>query len=199
DELGSRLKRKVICFRILHPKEKIFRIKLATNRIEDRFRVNGKRTVNIDPGYVNDAKLVLLTTKDYTHRIHIGGSIFAESTLFFQEGSFRRWPWTYPDYASEELVDYFNDVRKIYMEDIKKVESNEMNLTEAKEKQLMVVKEITGGQDTVRRLELLGIRRGKTITKISSHFWRGPVTVKVGNAKVAIGHGMARKIILERP
>ena len=74
-----------------------------------------------------------------------------------------------------------------------------MNLTEIRERQPVVVKEIIGGQNAVRRLELLGIRRGKTIMKISSHFWRGPVTVKVGNAKVAIGHGMARKIILETP
>ena len=101
---------------LLRSKEKAAEIKLITNRIEDRFRKDRKRTVNIDPGYVTEAKLVLLTTKDYTHRVYIGKRIFAESTLFFQDGTFKSWPWTYPDYASAEMVSYFNQVRELYMQ-----------------------------------------------------------------------------------
>ncbi len=114
-EFGRPLKRKLICFKKLFSKENISGIKLETNTLEDRFRSGVKRTVNIDPGYVTDAKLVLLTTKDYTHRIYIGKRIFAESTLFFQDGSFHPWPWTYPDYASPEIVSYFNEVRDVYL------------------------------------------------------------------------------------
>jgi ferrous iron transport protein A len=73
----------------------------------------------------------------------------------------------------------------------------EMYLTQLKEKQTAVVKEIVGGHGVAHRLEALGIRPGKKITKISSHFWRGPVTVMVDKAKVAIGHGMAQKIMVE--
>ena len=116
DELGGPLKRKLVCFKRLIGKEKASEIKLITNRIEDRFRKDRKRTVNIDPGYVTEAKLVLLTTKDYTHRVYIGKRIFAESTLFFQDGTFKSWPWTYPDYASAEMVSYFNQVRELYMQ-----------------------------------------------------------------------------------
>lgn len=114
-EMGSGLKRKLVCFKRLVDKEKMAGIKLNTNRIEDRLSIQGRRTVNIDPGYVTEAKLVLLTTKDYTHRIYIGRGIFAEVTLFFKDGSFRGWPWTYPDYASDELRSYFNKVRELYM------------------------------------------------------------------------------------
>ncbi|MEA3489077.1 MAG: DUF4416 family protein [Candidatus Omnitrophota bacterium] len=119
EEFGRPLKRKLICFKKLVNKEQFYRIKLATNNIEDRARERGNRTVNIDPGYIAEAKLVLWTTKDYTHRIYIGKSIFAESTLFFEDGTFKSWPWTYPDYASPELTDYFKWVREIYMKDIK--------------------------------------------------------------------------------
>ena len=73
----------------------------------------------------------------------------------------------------------------------------EMHLTQIDENQTVVIKEIIGGHGVARRLEALGIRPGKKITKISSHFWHGPVTVLVGKAKVAIGHGMAEKIMVE--
>lgn len=115
DEMGSGLKRKIISFEKLIDKEKLAKTKLDTNSLEDSLSIGGKRTVNIDPGYVTEAKLVLLTTKDYTHRVYIGRGIFAEVTLFFKEGSFRSWPWTYPDYASDEMISYFNKVRELYV------------------------------------------------------------------------------------
>ena len=117
-EFGRPLKRKLICFKRLAEKERMSGIKLRTNRIEARNRTDGKRRVNIDPGYVTEAKLVLLTTKDYTHRIYLGRRVFAESTLFYRDGTFCAWPWTYPDYASDDLIAYFNGVRRLYMRDI---------------------------------------------------------------------------------
>lgn len=115
DEMGEPLKRKIVCFKDLVSKESIPQIKHESNRIEDNFKEEERRTVNIDPGYITEAKVVLLTTKDYTHRIYIGKKIFAESTLFYRGGSFAPWPWTYPDYASQELREYFNKVRELYM------------------------------------------------------------------------------------
>ncbi len=119
DEFGGSLSRKLICFKRLLGKENISEAKLGTNELEKRSASGGKRRVNIDPGYVTEAKLVLLTTKDYTHRVYIGRKIFAESTLFFQDGTFRPWPWTYPDYASRKMVEYYNSVREKYMEEIR--------------------------------------------------------------------------------
>jgi len=59
------------------------------------------------------------------------------------------------------------------------------------------VVQIQGGHGLVNRLNSLGIRPGKRITKVSSMFMRGPVTIQVDRAQVAIGFGMARKIIVE--
>jgi len=56
--------------------------------------------------------------------------------------------------------------------------------------------QIQGGYGLVNRLNALGIRPGKRITKISSMFMRGPVTIQVDRAQVAIGFGMARRIIV---
>jgi len=57
--------------------------------------------------------------------------------------------------------------------------------------------EIQGGRGLVSRLNALGIRPGKRITKVSSMFMRGPVTIKLGHAQMALGFGMANKIIVE--
>ncbi len=56
---------------------------------------------------------------------------------------------------------------------------------------------LEGGTGFIQRLQNLGIRSGKKITKLSAHFWRGPVTVQVGGACVALGFGMAGRVMVE--
>ena len=60
-----------------------------------------------------------------------------------------------------------------------------------------IVVQIQGGRGLINRLSSLGIRPGQRITKISSMFMRGPITIQVGNAQVAIGFGMANKVMVE--
>ena len=59
------------------------------------------------------------------------------------------------------------------------------------------IKKIIGGRHFIGKAESLGIREGVQITKVSSQMMHGPVTVKVGQTQIAIGHGMAKKIIIE--
>ena len=59
------------------------------------------------------------------------------------------------------------------------------------------VVELQGGHGLVNRLSALGIRPGKKITKVSSMLMRGPVTIQSGQTRLAIGFGMAGKIIVE--
>ncbi len=60
-----------------------------------------------------------------------------------------------------------------------------------------IVVQIQGGHGLINRLSALGIRPGQRVTKISSMFMRGPVTIQVGNAQVAIGFGMTNRIIVK--
>jgi len=60
-----------------------------------------------------------------------------------------------------------------------------------------IVAEIHGGQGVERRLAALGLRTGEKITKISAQFLRGPVTAQTGRTQIAIGFGMANKIMVE--
>lgn len=117
-EMGSPLIRKFISFKKLADLEEIFKVKIKTNSIEDGLSVSGKRTVNIDPGYLDMAKVVLFSTKDYSHRIHISDGIFAEVTLFYKDKRYNSWPWTYPDYRTDEYIEIFNSIREIYKNQI---------------------------------------------------------------------------------
>jgi ferrous iron transport protein A len=71
-----------------------------------------------------------------------------------------------------------------------------VDLTQLKEGQSGIVVEVEGGIGLTRRLESLGIRVGKRVTKVSSQLMRGPVTIRIGNSQIAVGFGMARKIVL---
>jgi hypothetical protein len=114
-EMGAGLKRRFISFSKLVPMQDLYRIKLYTNRLESRFLDSGKRRVNIDPGYLDLAKLVLASTKDYSHRIYLRKGIFAEITLSYRNNSFTPNDWTYPDYRSKEYIDIFNQIRELYV------------------------------------------------------------------------------------
>lgn len=73
----------------------------------------------------------------------------------------------------------------------------QMTLTQMRTGQSGIVVQIQGGHGMVNRLSALGIRPGKRITKVSGGLMRGPVTVQIDGAQVAIGFGMARRITAE--
>ena len=72
-----------------------------------------------------------------------------------------------------------------------------LKLTQLKSGQKGVIVQVQGGAGLIRRLESMGVRPGKKITKVSAQFWRGPQIVKVDNSQVAIGFGMAGRILVE--
>lgn len=74
---------------------------------------------------------------------------------------------------------------------------DKINLTQINQGETAVVIDIRGGYGLSRRLETMGIKPGVTITKVSSQLMRGPITIQVGNSRIAIGFGMARKIIVK--
>lgn len=117
EEMGPELKRHFISFRRLIRPDKLILVKRHTNKLELKLSHNRKkRTINLDPGYLDYGKLVLATTKDHQHRLYLGKGIFGEVTLRYTNGSFATWEWTYPDYASPEYIMIFNQIRTIYQQ-----------------------------------------------------------------------------------
>ncbi|MHC4788815.1 MAG: DUF4416 family protein [Planctomycetota bacterium] len=120
DEMGEALLRRIYSFRELIAPDNLAAIKHTTNRLEKELARElpdaPARPVNLDPGYVSLNKLVLATTKDFAHRVCLGGGIYAESTLRWLDGAFQPWEWTYPDYRTEGYRAFFTGVRWRYRE-----------------------------------------------------------------------------------
>ncbi len=100
DEMGNGLLRQFVAFEGLIDPDAIVAIKRTTNEIECDYADGTRRTVNLDPGYITESKLILASTKDFAHRIYLGEGIYAEVTLTYVHGRWVRHPYTFPDYAS---------------------------------------------------------------------------------------------------
>jgi hypothetical protein len=116
--MGTPLFRRMLAFKRLIKQSALANIKLFTNDLEGEYSIHGRRRVNIDPGYLLHERFVLATGKNYSHRIYIGSKIYADLTLIYQKGHFNKMPWTYPDYASENVMTFLEWVRKKYVIDL---------------------------------------------------------------------------------
>lgn len=89
--------------------------KLQTNQweadIATEFSYPESRPLNLDPGYMSQAKLVLATTKDRDHRIYLRDGMFAEVTLTYVGKVWQHHRWSYPSYRSEPVAAFANHCR----------------------------------------------------------------------------------------
>jgi hypothetical protein len=115
DEMGADLKRKFVFFERLIRPGAIPGIKVATNELEQHYldERDGRR-INLDPGYLDSAKLVLVSTKDFSHRIYLDLGIYGEVTLIYSKNDYQPLPYTYRDYRSEEYRSVFRKARDLY-------------------------------------------------------------------------------------
>jgi hypothetical protein len=112
-EMGRPLGRYLAVFGFPFHRQRLPVIKNFTGELESRFAgPDGRRTVNLDPGYLAIEHLVLASTKPSYHRPYLGDGIYADLTLIYQHGAYRPLPWTYPDYASREYLDFFAALRR---------------------------------------------------------------------------------------
>jgi hypothetical protein len=113
EELGEQIRRRFVFFKELINQEDLIRIKRKTNEMEKLLSACGKRTINLDPGYLTPAKIVLASAKDYAHRIYLGDGIYAESTLTFRKGNFVSHFYTYRDFQDERYHRIFMTARRL--------------------------------------------------------------------------------------
>lgn len=117
-ELGSPVWKYLVSLERHMPADQIVKVKLFTESLEGRLSKGKggarKRTVNLDPGYLNGWQVILSTVKNHTHRISMGSGVFCEVTLIFREGRFRKLPWTFADYSSSPVLEFLKCVREGY-------------------------------------------------------------------------------------
>ncbi len=117
-ELGTSIYRNFIFFEKSIDPSYLVDVKLITNEIERVFSHNNNRQINLDPGYITLAKVVLASTKNYSHRIYLGRAIYGELALLFKNGKFISLPYTYNDYKDEIYLNIFMKVRRLIKEKI---------------------------------------------------------------------------------
>lgn len=128
DEMGDRLKQKMISFEKLILPDQLSNIKINSNKWELIFGtrsdcldevIENKRKVNLDPGYVTLNKFILASTKDGPARIYLKQGIYAEITLRFMNSSYHPLEWTYQNYKTELYLSFLNKVRERYKKEIR--------------------------------------------------------------------------------
>jgi len=125
-ELGKDLIRHIISFKELINPDMLPQIKLFTNDLEDQFLKEGvNRSVNVDPGYIALCHFVLASCKSFTHRPYLGEGVYADLTLVFRKKTFQALEWTFPDYASDGLINILNGIRADYYELLKEMGETE--------------------------------------------------------------------------
>jgi hypothetical protein len=120
EEMGEGLCKTYLAFENPVEREALAGIKVFTNEMERRYSAEGRRTVNLDPGYVAADKLVLASTKDFYHRIYLGQGIFAEVTLHYRKGDYRFFSWTFPDYREPAFLGFLGKIRAGYVGSVRR-------------------------------------------------------------------------------
>ena len=121
-EMGKNLRRKFLSFEQLIEPERLGAIKLETNRLEEDFREEfhtKHRPVNIDPGYLTTASLIMATAKNFAHRVPLQDGIYAHLEFLFGRDEVRSLDWTYPDFRNEGYQEFFLEARRTYLAQIK--------------------------------------------------------------------------------
>jgi len=114
--MGKDIKKQFIACEPFVDSGELSRIKCETNTWEAEYAVLGEhvepRPLNLDPGYITPAKLVLASTKDHAHRLYLGDGIYAEVTLAFRQREWQPLEWTYPDYRRADYQAFFTACRE---------------------------------------------------------------------------------------
>jgi hypothetical protein len=114
EEMGSPLFRRFCSFgRLIHPGG-LVDVKLGCRDVENEFRVDGDRSVNLDPGYMDFGKFLLASFKHRANKVYLSHGVYADLTLLFEGGEFVPFPWSFADMKSGRYRDYFHRVRDLY-------------------------------------------------------------------------------------
>ncbi|QEF98031.1 hypothetical protein Mal15_20780 [Stieleria maiorica] len=107
--MGEHLEKELIAFHQPCDAAELADWKHWTNSLESQFArpdASHPRPLNLDPGYITQAKLVLATTKDRDHRVYLRDGMFGEITLTYTAKKWIHHRWTYPDYRTADVAEF---------------------------------------------------------------------------------------------
>ena len=129
DQAGENILRQFVSFTELIDPGRLAAIKHRTNEIEEilatKLDTPLPRPVNLDPGIIEPSKLVLASTKNFSHRIYIGDSMYAELTLSFCKGKWESFQYTFPDFKEDRYHGFLSKVRDKLVEQIRELKNSD--------------------------------------------------------------------------
>jgi hypothetical protein len=117
-EMGAGLRREFLGFERLIDPAALPDIKIRTNELERDIAAEsgaGYRVVNLDPGYITAAALIMATAKDFSHRIPLRQGIYGHLEFLFTRSGIRRLDWTYPDFLQDGYQTFFVKLRRDFL------------------------------------------------------------------------------------
>ena len=110
EDIAPSLDRCFFSYPGLYPLSKLPEWKIRTCEFEKETGVT--RRVNLDPGTLDGARLLLASTKGLAHRIYLKEGIFAEVTLCRRKGKWESFFYTFPDFKSGVYDNWLESVRE---------------------------------------------------------------------------------------
>jgi hypothetical protein len=116
-EMGEPLFRQFVSFQGLLPPQRLPEIKIDAMALETRLAENGRRRVNLDPGYLSEANVIIATAKNHYHRVPLSEGIYAHIEYVLKDGGIHFLPWTYPDFQTPAYLDFFQRLLERFKQD----------------------------------------------------------------------------------
>lgn len=121
-EMGTNLARSVISFTGPHYADALVPAKLACIELEKGLAVEGRRTVNLDVGYLDHSKIVLASTKEAGQKLYVSDGIYADLVARYSQGAYRPFEWSFPDFKDGRYTKTLEALRRNLLESIKQRE-----------------------------------------------------------------------------
>ena len=114
-EMGENLCKYLVGYNLIESPNKLALYKRITIDIEMLHCRLGKRLLNIDVGYVAHEKVVLASTKNFTHRVYIDNGIYGDVQLMRRKNAYEYLDWTYADYKYGFVAQFFENMRSLVL------------------------------------------------------------------------------------
>lgn len=125
DEAGENILRQFVSFEKLIDPGKLAVIKIKSNKLEEKLAKKADtalpRPINLDPGIIEPSKLILASTKNFSHRIYIGDNMYAELTLSYCKGVWNSFSYTFPDFKEDRYHEFLSSVRERLVEQLREI------------------------------------------------------------------------------